>query len=651
VFRRRRRFLEVKRRRQAQESAARVCSVPIEPSLLSTSRVRSARRCAPLAAALFLACAAPVHAQGDVLRDIIISNTSLEGFTFRVTYYSPQGQAWGIGDHLISIHRATITQGTITVRVELSANAEARVAQGPNSIQGISIGYGNNIFVSDYGPPHESLAVEYSIPWDTTKFPTFVKFDIDILGIGARCGDVLGGVWSGCGIRRKIVILPATAAITIDGLDRPRPIVLYRGPSLTNRDVRSMGLSPFAEWKSLALDGVTLQKVGFIDGFGTPSPGTWYRYPVRQGDQLPASDPRRGDPLRPTDVGIGPPDFDSNNELDNFLGCSASGCGYHAARFGLPADLPTGLHTVTLTTGPYAIGFAKWYGADINVNGGGAASQQLSVNFILYGPLAELSTSQAQPGEKIIVRGSGFAPNSMVRFQAEISSRGAPVPLGMPVATDITGSFQADMILPPPGHAFYADLVERGQLPGAIRVYVDDPAFIAYYFNGAPQSDHADITFLAPGTVTTTTLPPGNECVTDDPCVDLDPCTDDRCVNGRCSNTPRTGVAAVICTSPPGGLSQPEYTEEVPQSAVKQYDKGDDLLELAAAFGAEDLARKAVRKKVKKLVKKAIKKFDKAERVVLLAADNDIISEEFADALVGVIREVSDQARDFLETF
>jgi hypothetical protein len=605
---------------------------------------------------MLLACAAQVHAQGDVLRDIIIDDTSLEGFTFRVSYYSPQNQQppWGIGDHLISIHRATITQGTITVRAELAGNHEARVAQGPNSTQGISIGYGNSTFVVDSGPPNESLAVEYDIPWDKRQlftFPPFVKLDIDILGIGARCGDVLGGVWSGCGIRRTIVILPATAAIAIDGLERSRPIILYRGPSLTYRDLRSMGLSPFAEWKSLALDGVTLQKVGFIDEFGTPSPGTWYRYPVREGDQLPASDPRRGDPLRPTDVGIGPPDFDSNNELDNFLNCGASGCGYHAARFGLPADLATGLHTVTLTTGPYAVGSAKWYGADINVNGGGAASQQLSVNFIVYGPLAELSSSQAQPGEKIIVRGSGFAPNSKVRFQAEIPGRATKFALGTPVATNATGSFEAERILPPAGDRFYADLVELGQLPGAIRVDVDDQDFIDHYFGGVPQGDHADITFLAPGTVTTTTLPPGNECVTDDPCVDLDPCTDDRCINGRCSNTPRTGVAAVTCKSPPGGLSQPEHTEEVPQSAVKQYDKGDDLLELAAAFGAEDLARKVVRKKVKKLVKKAIKKFDKAERIVLRAADNDIISEEFADALVGVIREVSDQARDFLETF
>jgi hypothetical protein len=605
---------------------------------------------------MVLSCAVQAHAQDDILRDITVSDTRLEGFTFAVDYFSPpehDDHRWAVGDHLISIHRATIDEGTITVRAELYANAESRLAFGRNSVQGISIGFGPSTFVFNSGPASELVAVEYSFPWNKTKlfsYPPFVKLDIDISGIAARCGDVLGGRARGCGIRRTVVILPATAAITINGLERPRPVLVARRTHVESTqylDVQSMGLNPFAEWQSLALDGAVLQKVAFKKDFGTPAPGTWYRYPERTGDPAPDGDPRRGDPLRPEHVRIAP-SAGGNVGLDTFL-CD-SGCGYHAARFGLPENLSTGLHTVTLATGPYASGSASFYDVEMPFGAAGAASQPLTVNFIVYAPLAELSAPQAHPGEKITVRGSGFAPSSKVRFTAEIPGRGStPFPLGAPVATDVTGSFAVELVLPPLGR-FYADLVELGRLPGEIRVDVDDVPFLAYYFGGIPQFDEVDITFLAPGTVTSTTLPPGSECVRDEACADLDPCTEDRCINGRCSNVLVTGVAAVTCASPPGGLAQPEYTEAVPQSAVRQYDKGDDLLELAAAFGAEDLARKVVRKKVKKLVKKAIKKFDKAERIVTRAGENGVISEEFADVLVGVIQGVSDRARDVLDT-
>src|SRR6185503_8786777 len=102
------------------------------------------------------------------------------------------------------------------------------------------------------------------------------------------------------------------------------------------------GISPFAEWESISLDGAPLTKIPFMDGYATPPAGQWYRHPVRAGDTT-----KSGDPLPPSGLVIP----SSDESIEDFLSCGGGGCGTHQARIGLGQDtMPTGLHTLTLRT-------------------------------------------------------------------------------------------------------------------------------------------------------------------------------------------------------------------------------------------------------------------------------------------------------------
>ena len=557
------------------------------------------------AALLVFAIAATSWAQENFYRSDV-SNAQRIGAHFRADYDQAPGQSpWSIqDDRLVHVYRATIDAGTITLTATLAAGTVPRTVLGPDSLQTLSIkGTAGSIWL-DYhtGKPSEELAVSYDVPWNKAatifSYPLFLAYDVDVSNLYATCHGTYP-----CTVHHTIVVLPSRAAIAIGGVELPRPTLLLR--ETTEINIASAGISPFAEWKSIALDGNVLTKIPFIQNYGVPPPGQWYRHPVREGDTT-----KSGDPLAPGDLAIP----GSATSVEDFLSCGGGGCGTHQARIGIGNTLPTGLHTITLTTGPFPDATYRFYGTDADV-GGADATSQLSTDFILFGPRVEVTPTQAGPGQTIGVRGSGFAPNSSVRIVAHIAASSRHVDLGS-FETDGTGSFAAQPTLPPRGDVFFTDVEQTGSRPGSIQVDVDDPQFLADYFGGVPQYQYAEMTFVRTATVpttTSTTLPGGG------------------------TNPPAGGLHPPACSATP-----------VPPRAVQKFDAADQGLDVVEQMIAEAAARKGIRK----LIGKADNALIKARQLVNRARKNGLVPESCASAAIDLInglRARAQEARDNLK--
>ena len=528
------------------------------------------------------------------------SGTQLVAQYFPVLYKPPPGQLWGVDTNLVFVSRAIISKGTLEHTATLQSNDVPRAAQGAGSVQTIVLRNtaGNTILASATGPPSETLVASYSVPWDKEatifSYPLFLAFDVEVTGIPAMCGTS----GAGCTMRYTDIILPSRAAIAIEGVELPRPTLLLRGTRYF--DLKSAGLSPFAEWVSLGLDGTELTKIPFLDGYGTPPARQWYRHPVRAGDPT-----KSGDPLPPSGVEV-----PSQNGIEAFLSCGGGGCGTHAARIGLgDGAIPTGLHTITLATQPYAGRSFKFFGETASVGSGDAGDPALlSTSFILFGPLVEVEPAEAGPGQRIVVRGSGFAPNSQVRLAALLAGSSRNASLGSQ-PTDVTGGFTAERTLPSAGDPFFADVLARGPQPGYVRADVDDAQFLADYFGGLPQYHDATVRFLPTavgpvGSTTTTTLPGGG--------------------------------------TTPGGLDVPACTNTpVPAKAEAKFDKAAALVDDVEQL----ILEQAAKRKVKRLIGKAQGALQRARGLVNRAKKKGLVSAGCADTAFGVIDELASTAQ------
>jgi hypothetical protein len=559
----------------------------------------------PVAVLACLAVAAPARGQTAFLASEV-ANAQLRAKYFSSDFQAPSGQTWSVQDHLVHVYRATIAEGTITIGATLAANTPPRAAMPPASQQSLSLTHvwGTTPAAIQYGSASQTLSVQLPITWSKGStifsYPLFLAYDVAVGSLSARCGAA-----SGCPIRHTIVVLPSRAAVAIGGVERPVPTLLSR--QTTYVDLTSAGISPFAEWESISLDGAALTKVPFMTNYATPPAGQWYRHPVRAGDPL-----QSGDPLPPTDLVIP----SSNESLEKFLSCGGGGCGTHQARIGFGQGvLAPGLHQLRLRTRPYASGTYSFYQTEADVGAGLADdSSDLTTDFILFGPQMQVAPAEAGPNQVVTVTGSGFAPHSQVRIKAIVNSRNAQ--LGM-AETDVTGSFEAHPALPPAGDVFFEDVIEYGPRTGAIQVDVDDQAFLDAYFGGVPQYANAPITFVPVATeTTTTTLSTPTTTLPGEPGdVGLD-------------DTP-------ACTAMP-----------VPEKAVQKFDSADQNLDIVEQMIVEAATRKAIRK----VIGKADKALGAARRLVNRARKQGLIPDSCAAAAFDLIDGMRERGREAKQT-
>lgn len=565
--------------------------------------MRSLRPSAVLTA---LACLAlPALARAQFLTSGV-TGASLRGTYFQATWGPGPSHSWSaLQGHLVHVYRATIDDGTITLGATLAANSAPRVAQGPSSSQTLYLRHvaGTVAADSDLGNPSTALSVQFSVPWDKAptifSYPLFLAYDVEVANMSATCNG------TPCFVKHTIVVLPARAAIAIGGTERSVPTIV--GRQQTHFDLASAGISPFAEWESIALDGVDMTKIPFMAGYAIPPALNWYRHPVRPGDAT-----QSGDPLPPT--GVVP--NSTNESIEKFLSCGAAGCGTHQARIGLgQGTLPTGLHTLRLRTRPYAGAVYNFYGTQANVGGGIADdTSELTTQFIVFGPQMQLATTEAGPGQELSVTGSGWAPNSTVRLIARISSVSRTIDLGT-ADTDVTGSFDVHPTLPPTSDPFFTEVVGEGVARGgSLTVEIEDAQFEADYPGVGPTSASVQMTFLPIATATTTTTLVGGTTTTTLP-GGGDPGIDD---------TPSCAAAPM------------------PAKAVEKYDAADGGMDIVTQMIAEAAARKTIRK--------AIGKVDVAlggaRRLVNRARKKGLIPESCAVEAFQLIDDLRQQAKD-----
>ncbi len=549
--------------------------------------------------ALLAWLAVPTAARGQFLTNHV-TGAQLRASYFQATYAPGPTHSWpALQGHLLHLYRATIDEGTITIGATLAANTAPRVAHG--SMQTLSIKHtaGSIWADSHVGPPGQQLDVEIDLPWDKAPtifgYPLFLAYEVEVGSLYATCGSVYG-----CTVKQTIVVLPKRAAIAIGGVERAIPTLLTR--QTTFIDLGSAGISPFAEWESIALDGVAMTKVPFMTNYAVPPAKQWYRHPVRPGDVT-----QSGDPLPPTGLVVN----SANESIERFLSCGGGGCGTHQARIGFGQGvLSTGLHTLTLHTRPYASGTYNYFQTQANVGAGlPDDTSELTTQFIIFGPQIQVTPTEAGPGQAIMVAGSGFAPNSKVRFTASIASSSRYAVIGT-ADTDVTGSFEATPTLPPTGDVFFKDVVEYGPRTGAIQVDVDDEQFLDDYFQGIPQYVSGQMTFVPVATATTTTTLPTTSTTLPG--------------GGGIDDTPSCSAV------------------EVPEKAVQKFDSANQGLDVIEQMIVEAAARKSIRK--------AIGKVDTAlgavRRLVNRAKKKGIIPESCAAEAFGLIDGLRTRSRE-----
>lgn len=557
-------------------------------------------------AVVVLACLlAAVPARGQDFLSSTVTGAQLRASYFQATYGPQPGQSWpAMQGHLVHVYRASIDDGTITLGATLAANSAPRAALGPSSMQTLRITHVAGTVAADthIGTPSQALSVEAALVWDKAPsiftYPLVLAYDVEVSGLSAACGN------SVCNVKQTILVLPKRAAIAIGGVERTIPMLLSR--QTAHVDLASAGISPFAEWESISLDGVALTKVPFMAGYAIPPALHWYRHPVRSGDAT-----QSGDPLPPTGVDI--PGTDTS--IEKFLVCGAAGCGTHQARIGLGQDaIATGLHTLKLRTRPWAGGTYGFYQTEADVGAAiGDDTAELTTQFLVYGPQITVSPTEAGPGQPVTVAGSGFAPDSQVRFLVRISATSQQAALGI-AATDVTGSFATELTLPPVDDAFFSDVIESGPRTGYIQVDVDDAQFLADYFSGGAQSVTEAMTFLPVATVTTTTSV------------------------GTTTTLPGGGE--------PGDVGLDEVpacaASPVPAKAVQKFDQADTNLDIVEQMILEAAKRKAI----KKVIGKADAALAAVRRLVNRSRKKGIIPDVCAAAAFDLIDDLRERARE-----
>ncbi|MGH7895795.1 MAG: hypothetical protein ACREQL_14075 [Candidatus Binatia bacterium] len=204
----------------------------------------------------------------------------------------------------------------------------------------------------------------------------------------------------------------------------------------------------------------------------------------------------------------------------------------------------------------------------------------------------------------------------------------APIPLYPDPTYPKTGigtlvsTFCVPAVPPPAGFIANPDV----GLPGPAAFIL--PYTAAWQLDASPTTTTTTTvttTSLAGGSTTSTTLPGG--CTSDADCADTDPCTDDVCTGGTCSNPPLTGAAGVDCALRQA-LAAPLCTDAIDpalQAAITQFiGKADTAVQ---AFDA------ATPKKMNKLRKKAGKALSTLLKKTAKAVKKGKISSTCGDAI------------------
>lgn len=425
--------------------------------------------------------------------------------------------AWSLLNYRLEVWRADFQAGDITVTAKLNGNTGSDFAKD-NGNNPLSISIGDPLSSSfaticfegegcvsgspgqqKVGTLDQEPQASATLKWNNT---------LDSLGVRAMSWALFpvttGFIKSGAppgplDLTTEVLILPEEASLYVDsgplgfGRSDPDLVLLSDQPDFNGIMVGTNGLSPFAEWKSIALDDLVLPKVPYQEPSTSgsfpsgqvfvPSPGTWtMKDPVTLDKFVNSS-------LAP---GVG---F-LNANINDFLKTNLENSG---AVISFPVNFETGEHVVTLVAGPSSNYNDK--GSFIPVYGvTGKEALTLSAKFLLMDPKFTLDRNQAHPGDTLNVTGSGFAPYSKVKIYAETAG-GGNVTLGE-ASTDSTGGFRTQAVkLPPKNSDFFLSWIS-GTIRGDIRVKIDDPPFIARYSSvyiqefveGVTQS----ITYLQP---------------------------------------------------------------------------------------------------------------------------------------------------------
>jgi hypothetical protein len=432
---------------------------------------------------------------------------------------SAQGEskpAWTMVNYALQVWRANFKAGDIAVTAELNGNTGSDFAKdNGNNPLSISIGdplsssFATTCFEGEgclsgspgqqkVGTLDQEPQVSATLNWNNT---------LDNLGVRAMSwalfpvttGFIKSGTPQGpLDLTTEVLILPEEASLYVDngpfGFDRADPdlVLLSDQPGLNAITVGTNGLSPFAEWKSIALDDLVLPKVPYIE------PNTTGSFPSGQVFVPPTGTWTMKDPMTLDELinsSLAPGIGFLNANINGFLKTNLENSG---AVISFPVNFETGEHVVTLVAGPSSNFNDK--GNFIPVYGiSGKEARTLSAKFLLMDPKFTLDKNQAYPGDTLNVTGSGFAPYSRVKIYAETVG-GGNVTIGE-ASTDSTGGFRTQVVRLPPKNSDFLSWI-NGTANGDLRVKIDDPPFVARYSSvyiqeiveGVTQS----ITYLQP---------------------------------------------------------------------------------------------------------------------------------------------------------
>lgn len=193
--------------------------------------------------------------------------------------------AWTLVNYGLEVWRANFRAGDITVTAKLNGNTGSNFAKdNGNNPLSISIGdplssfFATTCFEGEgcfsgspgqqkVGTLDQEPQVIATLKWNNT---------IDNLGVRAMSwalfpvttGFIKSGTPQGpLDLTTEVLILPEEASLYVDngpfGFGRADPdlVLLSDQPGLNAITVSTNGLSPFAEWKSIALDDIILRKV------------------------------------------------------------------------------------------------------------------------------------------------------------------------------------------------------------------------------------------------------------------------------------------------------------------------------------------------------------------------------------------------------
>jgi hypothetical protein len=549
--------------------------------------------------------------------EVNIGGATEETRAFQTVIRSLPGASppWHVLGTLVAVYQVTAPSGTVTIEATLLPNTQPRRTSGPDQWIGLNTVFSHNVIDLAEGPPEEALTVRHSYTYDETSVARQV-FLLGAGGLPGQCGPsgACSSVWTYLVILGSREPYYAFAGL-LDPPVLPRSVVTFFQGALP-------GVNPLTDVTQVAIDGEAMMRVpsGVIPLNQSPGAGKWDRVPR--------------DPLPPHEVEY---PYDTPVGIESFLGCGGGGCGSPGVRVGLPANITTGLHTVSVHGGAYEASTYKFFSEPALLALSGRTDLAIEQDFILIDPQLRVSPLQAEAGSTVTVSGTGFMLNNDIPLRVSVHCCGPRVPLGT-ARSDHTGAFSLRVALPPvnapPFSSTFSSSDPPGTSePGAVWADVGDALFVAKYGpSGGPHS--ASITFVKPGGTPTTTTLPARPCSGDPECDDGDPCTQDTCTAGTCVSTRLTGAASIQCGLAPEGLRPPVCTNErVPPRAEKQYRKATGLIDRATVRG---------RRAVRRLIKKADKALKRVERAV----DAAWLAGELSDGCAEGIGEVIGGLRD-----